>query len=208
MIQRIFPQEEERMYVTDERYLLHLQRKGGAKKNNMLPSDYGRNIWLMDGEEEIWRVHSYSDTKGDPFVFLNTTYSEYIAYRESNDDDFENRWLLNMETGEATPYPPTRDRFAGPELQLYVKSEKRIYFVDGSYIVLTVDLRHSIPRNVVKFSATGEEMWKISTTPEVDANPRYKFIWLAIDADGNYIAEIDDRMKVVIDIETGKATWC
>ena len=208
MIQRVFPQEEQRMYVTEERYLLKLYRRGSARANNMPLSDYARNIWLMEGEDEIWRVHSYSDATGNPFTWLNTTYSEYVAGREGDDDAFRNRWLLNMETGEATPYPPTRDWFAGPELQLYVKTEMRIYFADGSYIVLTFIPTRSNPRNITRISATGKEMWRISTGPKWDSDPRYNFFgWLTIYDDGTYVAELDDRMSVAIDIETGKATW-
>ena len=206
MIERIYPQEEERFYIDENKYLLILLRKGRATDNNMSVEDFSRNVWLMDGDREIWRIRTNSDDQESPFRSLSTTRSEYIAYRWKDWNSDAETFLIDMKTGQAALYPPDRDPYAGPEMELVRKWETRIYLADGSYIVRVSPLENTPPLNVYRINAQGEQMWQISSTPEYEADPLYNtYEWLYIGDDGAFVVSLDERIQFVLDIETGKA---
>ena len=207
MIQRIYPQEEERWYITEDRYLLRLARKRNQAAKVMTPSEFARNIWLIEDERELWRIHTDEDSEGFPFSDLSRTYTEYLAYRESERGMNNTAWRINMSTGKATLFPKGEDRLSGQRLELYIRKEQRIYLPDHSYLLLPLFYNsNDKPRNITRVGADGKEIWRVSTTPEIDADPSYIYEYMYIYKDGRFVAAFDERVQCELDVETGKAT--
>ena len=207
MIQRIYPQEEERWYITENKYLLILFRKGDHMADAMTPSEFSRNIWLLEDEQELWRIHTDEDHNGFPFHALSRTHSEYLAFRESFMWKNNTTWRINMNTGKAILFPATEDRLSGPRLDLYIRTEQRIYLPDHSYLLLTLfPGPNNKPRNITRVSADGKELWRIIATPEIGADPLYVYGMIYIYKDGTFVAGVSERLQFELDVETGIAT--
>lgn len=208
MIQRIYPQVEKRLYIDENRCLLMLLRKGRAKDNNMSPEEFSRNVWLMDGDTEVWRIYTDSDGAGFPFRRLSwTSRSEYISYRLYCWEGGETDYFLNMKTGHATKYPVNRDRFAGPDLQLHIRLETRIYLGDGSYIKHTILPENNFPPNIVRIDSDGNKMWHVSFLPKHKEDySDAVFDYLYIYKDGTIVAALDERIEFALNVRTGVVT--
>jgi len=208
MIQRIYPQEEERWYLTDSKYLLILLRKKDPAANGMIPSEFARNIWLIEDERELWRIHTDEDGNGYPFHVLNQRDAEYVAFRESFMWKNNTTWRINMSTGKGTLVPAEEARYprpGGPDL--YIRTEQRIYLPDHSYLLLSLFYNsNDKSRNITRIGADGKEIWRVSTTPEIDADPSYIYEYMYIYKDGRFVAAFDERVQCELDVETGKAT--
>ena len=208
MIQRIYPQEEKRWYITEDRYLLILLRKKDFTANGMAPSEFAQNIWLVENERELWRIHTDEDHNGYPFYALNQRGAEYGAFRDSFRWKNNTTWRINMSTGLGTLIPEEEDCFpipGGPSP--YIRSEKRIYLPDHSYLRLPLfPGPNNKPRNITRISADGKQIWRVKATPEIDTDPRYIYENIYIYKDGRFVAAVDERVQFELDVETGKAT--
>ena len=206
MIQRIYPQEEERWYITERKYLLILLREKDPAANAMTPSEFARNIWLVEDERELWRIHTDEDSNGSPFHRLNQRDQDYVAYRGSAIRRNNTIWRINMNTGQGTLVPKEEARFPSPEgPDLFIRTEQRIYLPDHSYLLLPLAPGlNSEKRNITRVSADGKEMWRIRATS--DGEPTYVYGMIYIYKDGTFVAGVDERLQFELDVETGIAT--
>ena len=231
-MEKCYPQEEERGYIGDGRYLLLLvrqdnvrannmcasqfvrnicryfpllARQNNTRDNNMSASEFARNIWLMDeNDEEIWRVHSDYDNAGLKFTGLNTSHSEYLAHRLADNRKEECMFSLNLESGRARPYPRDKNRYEGPKLELIKKWETRIYLNDEDYLLMDSGLPGTYARNVVRINGKGEEVWRIWPA-KAESYDTFEFLYVR---NGRcYVSCFDDRIHYLINLDSGEATY-
>ena len=203
-MEKRYPQEEKRNYISDEQYLLLLVRQGDAQTNNMSASEFSRNIWLMDEHDnEVWRVYSNSDGKGLEFTGFNRSNFEYLAHRLADGRKSESMFLLHMETGLATPYLKDKDRHEGPELELVKKWETRVYLNDEDYLLMDKGLPGTYARNIVRINGKGEEVWRIWPA-KAESYDTFNFLFVR---NGRCYASRSDRFYYQINVDTGEATY-
>ena len=209
MIQRIYPQEEERWYLTDSKYLLILLRKKDPAANGVIPSEFARNIWLIEDKHELWRIHTDEDHNGYPFSALNQRDVEYVAFRDSFMGENNTTWRINMSTGQGTLVPAEEARYPRPGGPTpFIKTEKRIYLPDHSYLVLPLFYNsNDESRNITRVSEDGKQIWRVkSSIPKMNRDPTFIFDDIYIHNDGRFVAALDERVQFELDVDTGIAT--